>query len=212
MEPFDIDKIIKEKASENHGLHQREIDAARPFVWSEIQRKEGHGQSLTWVHLTAAVLFLMLCFSMVLIKVQKNHKREMENLSAKLDRIQTEYTVQTEALEMKTNQIASLTKQQMALNKKLSDIKTTPAVHREQIVYRTDTVLIKQVEYITRVAEPLEPMEQSMEKEAFLKHKTTNKTTKSRKVDDIIFPSHQSKNKPPETLRVKFGSLASNRN
>ncbi len=210
MEPFDIDRIIKQKASEFHGLHQQEIDAAKPFVWSEIQRKER--TYLTWIHLAAAVLLLMLCFSMILINIQKKHGKEIENLSAKIDQIQNGYAAQTKALNIKTNQIASLTNKQAELNDKLSEQNTAPIPHRERFVYHTDTVFIKQVQYITKTEKPSESDEQPMEKEAFFEQKTSDEIAINPKVDDVIFPSYQSQEKQPETLKVKFGSFASNRN
>jgi hypothetical protein len=84
METSDFDKILRDKLSENHGLHQREMETAKPFVWSAVYNEIGRKKTLTWYHLAAAVLLLMITFSVTLVHVQKGHQNEYRNCRKRL--------------------------------------------------------------------------------------------------------------------------------
>ena len=62
MEPFVIDKIVREKLQHNSVLHRQQMDSIRPFVWGAVQQQIATQQSITWYHLAAAVVLLVIVF------------------------------------------------------------------------------------------------------------------------------------------------------
>ncbi len=81
MEPMDIDNIIKNKLQESSDLHTHEMDSAKPFIWSAVQNQILK-RSITWYHLAAAIVMLMVSFSFVLYSIQNRHNKEINLLSA----------------------------------------------------------------------------------------------------------------------------------
>ena len=88
MEHSDFDKILRNKINEVNDLHSKEMDTAKPFVWTEIQRRNS-SKGLRWYHLAAAVVLIVLCFSWVLLSMQNNHNKEPQTLSNKITSIGT---------------------------------------------------------------------------------------------------------------------------
>ncbi len=210
MEPFDINKIVREKLQDNSDLHRQQMDSARPFVWGAIQQQIATQQSTTWYHLAAAVVLLAIVFSAILFGLQQRHNQQIDQLANQLDQIQRNSAVQIEALRTKDTQAETLENKLYQLELLLVDLQQKSPTVEEVVVHRTDTVYVKQVEYITIAADstqskeliadvvekPLERMEV-----AELQGSTT---------DDIIFlsSSGQRKEPPSEAIKFKFGAFS----
>ncbi len=211
MEPIDIDEIFRKKLLENNDLHKHEMDSAKPFVWSAVQNNIGRSRSLTWYHLAAAILLLMISFSFVLYNVQKGHNNEMNLLSDKIDQLQKNHLSQAEFLQTKDIEVESLEIELKNVELKLTNLmqqKTLPQM--ETYVYRTDTVYLKQLEYIT-ISTPVESKETTVDVlESIANQK---EIAYVQEMDDIIFPSYSSRGNGPqsETIKFKFGSLSASR-
>ncbi len=210
MEPTDIDKIITNKLQESNDLHQHEMDTAKPFVWSAVQNKIGRKRSLTWVHLAAAVVLLLITFSFFFNSAQRGHKKELSLLSDKIDQLQINYSYQGELLGSKDNQIHTLHDELKNIELQLVDLQQQkPLSAKETIVYRTDTVYLTQVEYITAVSEPVEAEEVPPGTSEDQVEQIIKTTVKEKGTDAAIYPSNsiQAKNQQSETLKFKFGSF-----
>ncbi len=215
MEPFDIDNIVREKLQESNDLHTHEMESAKPFVWSAVQNQIGWRRSLTWVHLAAAVVLLMIGFSFILFSVQKGHKKEIELLSEKIDQMQTYYVSQEKQLRSKDTQVAFLGNELKNVKIQLADMQhMEPLTQKETIVYRTDTVYLKQVEYITAVSDPTEAKEITIGTVAEQPEQVETAKVQERETDDVIFPSYSNQgNRPPsETIKFKFGPFVARKN
>ena len=217
MEPFDIDKIVREKLQETHDLHSVEMESARPFIWSAVQRQIGEKRPLTWLHLAAAVIFLITCFSVVLFTIQQKHRSEISLLSDKMNQLEKSYRSQAEAVHAKDLQVQTLAGELKSLEAKLvnnQQIPEKPLSEPSQIVYRTDTVYIKQIEYITTVSSPATQAVNLPEDEVFEPARMESDVAQKRETDDIIFPSYQaqSKKQPTESMKFRIGSLVTKSN
>ncbi len=214
MEPKDIDKIIKAKILESDELHKHEMDSAKPFVWTAVQNQINRKRSLRWYHLAAAILLLMISFSFVLHRIQKGHKNEMSMLSNRIDQLQSNYLMQVDLLQSKDTEIESLGNELEYVGLQLTDIQQQkPLLLHETIVHRTDTVYLKQIEYITRVSDPVESKE--IATDAFVDQTEQMETGKVQEIkDDVIFPSYSKLDtkQEAETIKFKFGSFIARKN
>ncbi len=206
MEPAEFDKIIQEKLSENNELHAHDIESSKPFVWSAVQRQTGKRPALRWYHLAAAVVLMVISFAFVLNNVQKSYSSKVDLLSERIEGLQENYHTQEEQIKVKNREMASLGNELRDVEKQLVTLKNQPDV--ETIIYQTDTVYIKQVEYVTVVKhEPAVNVEvvKSVETEMLPEIKT--------QTEKVIYPSYSyaSKNKT-ETLKLKFGTFANSKN
>lgn len=211
MEPFDIDKIIREKLQENSGLHKQQMDSARPFVWGSVQQKIAVQGSITWHHLAAAVVFLLIAFSVLLYGIQQMHNQKIDQLTNKLDQIQQSRAVQVETLRTKETRAESLENKLRQVELLLVDLQQQSSEVKEVIVYRTDTVYVKQVEYITVAADSTQPKEliADVVKKPLEKEEEATELQEV-KTDDVIFlsSSSQSKDQPSEAIKFKFGAFS----
>lgn len=210
MEPIDIDNLIKNKLLETNERHQHEMDLAKPFIWSAVQNKIGKKSSLTWYHLAAAVVILMISFSFVLYSVQKGHTNEMELLSDKIDQLQRDYSSQATMIQTKDSQVTTLGSELRNVELKLADLQLQkPLSQKEVFVYQTDTVYLKQVKYITTIAYPDEPEEKDIVPSVEQTELIGIAQVQQDQMDDAIFPSYSSQrnSQPSETIKIKFGSF-----
>jgi len=216
MEPYDIDKIIKGKLKEGHDLHSHEMDSAKPFIWSAIQNKIDRKRPLTWYHLAAAVILLLLTFSFIMYTVQKSHKNEISQLSVKIDQLQARYLSQEELLQTKNTEVVSLGNELREVEFQLADLHNEkPISIKETIVYRVDTIYLNQIKYITKAPDQIQPRDINPEI-------TENQTVlvevskiEDEGMDDIIFPtysSEQNSKQSSESIKLKFGSFAVRKN
>ncbi len=215
MEPIEIDKIIREKLLESNELHQHEMDSAKPFVWSAVQNQVRRKKPLTWVHLAAAAVLLMISFSFVLYNVQKGHKNELNLLSDKIDQLQINYSSQGELLLRKDIQVNTLSDELKNVELQLADLQQQkPLSPKETIVYRRDTVYLKQVEYITTVSDPVGSNEIAIGIVEDKAEQMETTTVPEMETDTAIYPSKsiQANNQQSETLKFKFGSFVTRKN
>ena len=213
MEPFEFDQIIKSKLSQGSELHDQEMQAAKPFVWSAIQSNKKRG-SLTWIHLAAASVVLTLLFSFVLYEVQNAHTSEMASMADQIGQLQKNYHSQEAMLSSKNAQVEILEMDLNDMEHQLTSLQERNKENQNQdkmYVYRTDTVYLKQVEYITTVSNPPDPepeVEQLQEPD-----KTDLVDAALLETDAAIYPSYSYKNTTStETIKLKFGSFREKKN
>ena len=216
MEPYDIDNIIKGKLKESRDLHSHEMDAAKPFIWSAIQKKIDKKRPLAWYHLAAAVILLLLTFSFIMYTAQKSHKNEISQLSVKIDQLQARYLSQQELLQTKNTEVESLGNELREVEFQLADLHNEePLSIKETIVYRVDTIYLNQIKYITRASDQIQTKDINPE----IKENQAGRVEVSRiedeEMDDIIFPtysSEQNSKQSSESIKLRFGSFAVRKN
>ena len=207
MEPSDIDRILKSQLEGANNAHQKELENAKPFVWAEVQKNLGKTRTLNWYHLAAAILFLLISFTFVFVNVQKNHDQEMVLLSNKIDQLQQNYQAQLGEINAKNTEVNLLATELKNVELKLSNLdQERPISQKETIVYRTDTVYLKQVEYITTVSNPVIQNEDEVISEEVEFGKLAKAENLENEIDDAIYPSlaSQSKKQKSETIKLKF--------
>jgi len=207
MEPTDIDSIIKGKLRGANDAHQHELEGAKPFVWAAVQKNFGRNRTMIWYHLAAAILFLLISFAFIFINVQKKHEHEMVLLSNKIDQLQQNYQVNLEELNSKDTQVSLLARELKNVQIKLSDLnQERPIIQKERIVYRRDTVYLKEVEYITTVSNPVIQHEEKVNLDDGEFEQITKADNLENEIDEVIYPSveSQGKKQTSETIKVKF--------
>jgi TolA-binding protein len=213
METSDFDKILRDKLSENHGLHQREMETAKPFVWSAVYNEIGRKKTLTWYHLAAAVLLLMITFSVTLVHVQKGHQNEISQLSQKVDQLEKSLLSQAELLQLKDAQLTSMKNELENVEMRFAGIdQQTPISPKETLVYRTDTVIVKQVEYVTVVEQPRETL--AVGSDVGVNQNVAIVPLNENATDDEIFPSSRlnGKAKQSEAVKISFSRFTGRSN
>jgi len=211
MEPFDMDEIIRRKLQESSNLHQQQINAARPVVWEGIQSNISGRPVLRWYHLAAAVVLLMLCFSFILYRVQQAHRQEIQQLAGKFDQMHKDYQSQITQLQTKNAEVATLGNQLQRVEQQLGNLQQqTPRPVTETVVYRTDTVFVTQVKYITAPTDPEDGKGINTKADEEPAKQIVATEASQIKTDDAIFTSSSNRRNAPasETLKLKFGSFA----
>lgn len=215
MEPFDIDKIIKNKLAQDNEIHAHEMESAKPFVWSAIQNKIGSRKSLTWYHLAAAVVLLMISFSFILFGIQKGRHREIEQLSNKIDQLQKDYVTQAELLQYKNAQVESQGFELKNMEVRLTSIQENkPAAQSEKIIHQVDTVYIKQIEYITKIPDSNDENKLVMGEQIEMAIQTEKTDKQETNIDNMIFPTtrNSEKSEQSESIQIKMGSFLARKN
>ena len=211
MEPYDIDKIIKGKLNESNDLHSHEMDSAKPFIWSAIQNKIDRNRPLTWLHLAAAVVLLLLSFSFILYTVQNGHKNEISHLSDKIDQLQARYLSQEELLLTKNTKVESLGNELREVEFQLADLyKENPISIKETIVYRIDTIYLNQIKYVTKASDQIQPIDINLDVKENQAALVEVRKKEDGEMDDIIFPTYSSQEnskQSSESIKLKFGSF-----
>lgn len=207
MEPTDLDKIIQNKLKEGNTAHQQELEKAKPFVWSAIQKEMEPRRTLKWYHLAAAVLLLLISFAFVLQSVRKSHESELIMLSSKIDKLEQQFEVQNATLNSKNDQVSKMAEELKIVEARLTEEKQPElGVVRERIVHKTDTVYVKQVKYITKyepstiVKEAHQPIEDG---------ELAKNDQSPANIEYAIYPSYSDRqqNIKSEKVKVKFGNL-----
>ena len=211
MEPLDIDKIIREKLQESNDLHKHQMDSAKPFIWGAVQQKVTAKRVITWYNLAAAVALLMIIFSFILYSIQQQYRQQIDLLANKLDQMQQSYVSQTEALHTKDTQAELLATKIGQMEQMLAGLQAEqPLNPKEVVIYRTDTVYIKQVEYIK--ATPDFTHSQGLIAEIAEESPKREETAILPEIetDDVIFlsSSNLSRNQPSESIKLKFGPFS----
>lgn len=208
MEPKDIDNIIRGKVLESSDLHEQEMDSAKSFIWTKVQNKTSRKRLLTWYHLAAAIILLLVCFSFVFYIIQERHNNEMSLLSKKIDLLQKNHVSQEKLLKSKDQEMESLGDELKQVEQKFTSmLQQKPLAQKETLVYRTDTVYLKQIEYITAVTDPINSKEISANKTGM--YPRQHEDTKEKEIDEAIYPSklNMGKTQQSEPIVFKFGSL-----
>jgi len=214
MEPFEMDKIIREKLQGKPDVYRQEIEETRPFVWSAVHNRINEKRSPTWIHLAAAVLLLFISFTFVIIKINQRHKAEINALAEIVDFLQKDHQLEKEVLQAKAAQVSLLINQLKVSESRLAEaVQTNPAGQRDHVIHRTDTVYIRQVEYITTSTQL--PNEQDpVAGVAEIEPQLAVTQVPENKKDDIIFPAEriQSGSQDSETIKLRFGALTARKN
>jgi hypothetical protein len=211
MEPSDFDRLLRDKVSQQHSLHEQEMEAAKPFVWSTVYNDIGQKKSLTWYHLAAAVLLLLITFSALVFNIQKSHTSELADLSKKIGALENGLITQSRSLESKNAELVSLKEELQSVEARFEHAnQPLPLAPVERIVYRTDTLVVREVEYITVVQKPEESesfaIAKAEEPETTVAHLDQSVT------DDIIFPSSSLKENQAGSNKIKFNPFSSRTN
>lgn len=215
METFDIDKLIRNKLSESTNRHKEEMDSAKPFVWAAIREKVGKKRTITWYHLAAATVLLLGVFTYVLTVVQQAHQKEMNALAHKIEQLEKTHVLQRELIFAKETRVNTLQTELHQVAAELAQFRRKqPLVRASNVIYRTDTLYLKEVEYRAVASQRDDTPQKSAV--PFDKEKQVERTTvppDEQKKDDIIFPSrreagHENQSEP---LRVKLGAFAANK-
>jgi septal ring factor EnvC (AmiA/AmiB activator) len=210
MEPREFDKIIKEKLGDNQDLPTTEIDLAKPFIWMAIQNRTRRTKLLSRYHFAAVITFLIILFASITYHIQKERQAEINLLKNRISQLEKKYTSQSDLLQRKDSQIESLRTELQDVGGKLTKWESRKSVSTdEQIVYRTDTVIVREVKYISSGKETQELNDQDNIKSETPLKKFNPEDQKEEKTDHIIFFSRSERNNhpPSETMKIKFGSF-----
>lgn len=225
MEPHDnnnqhdfnkLDKLIREKLGQDISLHEREIESSKSFIWSAIQRKTSEQKSLAWFHLAAAVIVLVIVFSFFFLKIQQDHQQELQLLTNRIESIQKYYSDQESTLLSKEAEINTLSSQIDELQIQMTGMgETSNSVEIkevERVVYHTDTVYVSEIRYVTASNPDQSNLLPDSEKPSDL-NIITSVTSHDVERDDEIFPSQSTQKsiQSPESIQLKFGAFASNK-
>jgi len=214
MEPFEMDKIIREKLQGKPDVYRQEIEETKTFVWSAVQNRINEKRSPTWIHLATAVLLLFISFTFVIIKINQRHKEEINALAEKVDFLQKDHQSEKEVFQEKDAQVSLLTNQLKVSESRLTEaVQANPARQRDHVIYRTDTVYIRQVEYITTATQLIDEPDPVAEVAEIEPQMTVTQVPENKK-DDIIFPAEriQSSAQDSETIKLRFGVLTARKN
>ena len=213
MEPSDIDKIIKGKLTEvgAKNVHRHEMDQAKPFVWSAVQNNLSQKKALRWYHLAAAILLLLIGFGFGFNEIQKNHQGEIALLHEQLRAIKTQNDDQILLLGQKELELQKVADQLQSVELQLANLEESSLVIApEKVLYRTDTVIIKQVEYV-----PAPNQGSLIVNHTVQTDKTEENISMEIEADNIekaIYPSYTRNSRTPrsENMKVKFLGVSRN--
>lgn len=210
MEPSEFDNIIKEKLRNNRDWPTFEIDTVKPYIWTAIQNQIGRTKLLNRYHFAAVITFLIILFASVIYRIQKERQSEINLLMNRISLLEKKYTSQADILRRKDSQIVSLKSELQDVGRKLTEWESQKsATPNERIVYRMDTVIVREVEYISAGTEPQKSIDHDkIRSEAPLK-RINPEGQKEENTDHIIFFSQSGRQNPPqaETMKIKFGSF-----
>jgi hypothetical protein len=213
MEPADLDKLIKAKLGQENQAHQKEIQEAKPFVWSAIQREISPSSRIGWGYVAAAVIMLFITFGFIFLSLQKRHKQEMAVLSEQVDDLKQNYTQQVSSTNLKDQQLSELLEEIHKLKYKLEEIQHEQPtdVGRERIVYRTDTVYVREVEYVI-ITEPATVMNEVRQNQEESQDEAMH--AQNTVVERAIYPGYNkyAADQKTEKVRVRFGNLRAKSN
>jgi hypothetical protein len=165
-------------------------------VWSAVQNNLRKAGQITGWHLAAAVIAILMLFTLVFYSSQQKHRRELDLVYTKMKQLQQHYDVQTSLLQSREIQLDSVEDQLNHVVRHLEHLSQKPTPPAERPIPKIDTIFIRQVEYVT--AEP--------ELEVAL---VQNAIPEKNEIDQVIFPIQKSSinNQREEAIKVKFGSF-----
>jgi hypothetical protein len=212
MEPFDFDKLIREKVSEEGNIHSVESREAKPVIWKEIQDKQKKGGYVSWYHLAASILLLIVGFSIILFKVQRHYIDENEALYKKIEQLENDFSERVSLINNKDEQIQELTSGIDDLEKKIKGLSKQQIVKSEpRIIYVKDTVYQRTIEYV--VYQPEEDAE-ILETDEPVTRDEPEVVRTSIITESNIYPPRKSKESSDESEKIKisFGNYIAKEN
>lgn len=211
MEPSDIDDLFKVKLEEAHDTHHREMMDGKPFVWSAVQKNMDKTLSLNWYQLAAAVLLVLIGTYIFTMPLKKQNK-EVALLSQKVDLLQHNYLAQHELLLSKNKEVQSLVAELKNVEQILTELAEERQIAQKKvIIYRTDTIYQKQIEYITVVPDTIIQYKDYKTLEETQVTKYAIAEISNQDIDNEIYPSFASRNKDQKVERIKVKFLSGNR-
>lgn len=204
MEPIDFDRIVKQKLEGENHLHNQQVTDSKPYVWAAIQQgKSNRAAGVPWLYAAATILIIFLCSVFLLFQQKEKSNLQLEQLTAKIETLQQNYRViPTTVTAEKNGQIDLLCSEIDQLEKNLGRLKNqqmAAPTALTTLVYKTDTVYINKVEYVTQYINPTNEEEKELEKPKAPPESLPETT-------DIIFPdfSKPTRNSQKETASVKL--------
>jgi len=158
------------------------------------------------------MILLLLSFSMVFYISQKRHQNELAQLQHQVDQLKESYQTQVVSLDQKEAQMESLSMELHNVKLDLQDVPAEARPQKELVKFRTDTVFIKQIEYLNTPSENNEV------------DKTPFKTTPSEmsqtaelqenEIEDAIYPDYRNlqQQQKTESIKFKFGTFTARKN
>ena len=213
MEPSKFDDLIKNKLAGENPRHKNEIEHSRAFVWSSIQQNLKAERSWNWKALMVAAVFAFLIFSTVIFYNKlENQNREANQLSKQMVRLNKQFGIQTTLIVEKNQKINRLQNELNGIKAELKQLNNQPVL-TPKIVYKTDTVFLKNLNVIAQIPKTVDSTI-SNNTESTLTHTPKLKEDNSQEfATNKIYPSYVSVQKvsaPNETIKVKFASFVSN--
>jgi len=217
MEPIDFDKLIRDKVLEEGNVHSQDANMARSGIWIGVQDKLKKGRFISLYHLAASIALLIVGFSIILFIIQRNYNSENRALIVKMDNLEKGYLERVSSMEEKELQIETLTSNLNNLESRIAGISQQKIEVPVKTVYRTDTIFVKTVEYLTQTSENevLDNKDQEIlvtkDADLTLKESSINASTQ---IDDLIYPSPTPKNQMdnPEKVKFKLGNIIARKN
>lgn len=210
MERSDFDNAIREKLQQKAGIHQIEMERTKLGIWSQIDHNLQLHQRKPWWLLAAATILLLIGLSYVLFHFQRQHQQELSSLKNQLDQVQNQYKQQTLAMKYKNEHVLTLEDQLSQMDVQLTALRIEePQKVIERVLYRTDTVYMTKVQYLTVTAPSADPIENELEESA----STSIERDESIKDSDepnptFIAITSSASDHTNQNLKVRFGSFA----
>ncbi len=210
MEPKEFDRLIKSRIQQPSDVYQKEMEAAKPFVWSAVQGNlRNTGQVRHW-QLAAAAAVLLILFSLILYTSKQEHQKELDLVYGKMDQLQQHFNTQTNLLQTREMQLDSVASQlnQVALH--LEQLTQRPiASSTTSPILKVDTVFIRQIEYVTAKPDPDIPEASDPENSTLPSSAVVQVSPpQENKIDHVIYPSQKSAvHNSKDAIKVKFGSF-----
>ncbi len=216
MEPSDFDKLIKDKLEQDSDLHQKNIEAAKPFVWTAVQTNLKHKKYLIPWHYAAAAAVLFVVFSSLLfLKTNRHYENELNLLSLQILEMKQQ-NKPSDLIAFKNKQLDLLSKDVERLETSLtlktnSQSTATPIekiIIQKQIVYQVDTVFLNGTAQIAQLV----PEFKTLDKVATI-DTIDQKTADLESTTQVIFIQPEAKNTTNSNstaLRIKLGNFSNN--
>ena len=206
MEPSEFDQLIQQKLKQPNDAHIQHINNSKAAIWAKIQPKRKNKPFIIpWYYTAAAVILLLFTSSMIFYKMNRNYRSEFELLSAQLENLRNQSIIATKNDNLINQLCAKI--DQLELSKRNQRI-VKEVIFEKQLVYKTDTVFLKQTEYIVQE----EPKIISI-KDTFPNTNDSTQINNPTPSRVIFFDSDENyipKNDNSTALRIKLGNFKNN--
>jgi hypothetical protein len=202
MEPSDFDKLIQAKLAEKNSIHANEIQKAKPFIWTAIQKELNAKVFLfPWYQVAAAFILLLIGSSFLFYSMQLNHQTEISKLNLKVESLKQYYNQQTNVIIQKSDELLTICDEVDQLELAVKELHENEPIKeiRELIVYRSDTVYVDRVEQITQYIPLIDSIGKPEELNLIIEDNIQNESVQQ------IYPDYKKNNsKPAENELLKF--------